>query len=174
MSLTFVEESVAILRRTPGVLDALLRDLPEVWTNANEGNGTWTPHAVVGHLIHAEENDWISRARMILEHGLSRTFEPFDREAQFRTGRQKPLPELLDQFAACRSNSLETLGDLRLTADQLRLEGSHPAFGAVSLRQLLATWTAHDLGHLLQISRVMARRYKAEVGPWAEYLSVMR
>ncbi len=165
---------MAILGRTPAVLDALLRGLPEGWTEATEGEGTWSPYAVMGHLIHGEVADWMPRLEMILEHGPSRTFAPFDREAQFAESEKKPLGGLLDEFRALRGDGLRRLAALDLQPEQLALTGTHPAFGAVTVRQLLATWTAHDLSHVVQISRVMAKRYRGEVGPWAAYLSVMK
>ena len=174
MSLSFLEERIAILKRTPDVLDAQLRGLPEIWTTATEGEGTWSPYDVVGHLIHGENGDWMTRTETILKHGTSRPFEPFDREAQFRHSAGKPLHALLDQFRGLRAANIERLLALDLQPAQLDLAGTHPALGAVTLRQLLSTWTAHDLAHLLQINRVMARRYRDEVGPWAQFLSVMR
>jgi len=174
MTGNFVEESLAILGRTPAVLDALLRDLPAGWTEATEGEGTWSPYAVMGHLIHGEVADWMPRLEMILEHGPSRTFPPFDREAQFAESEKKALGALLDEFGALRRDGLRRLAALDLQPEQLALTGMHPAFGAVTVRQLLATWTAHDLAHLVQINRVMAKRYREEVGPWAAYLSVMK
>ena len=173
MSQPFVEESITVLSRTPGTLNALLRELPDTWTSATEGPGTWSPYDVVGHLIHGEKADWIPRLNIILEHGDARPFDPFDREAQFRDSAGKSLPELLDEFSRLRRQNLDRLRALNLRPEQLELPGTHPALGRVTLRQLLATWTAHDLGHIIQISRVMAKRYKQDVGPWAEYLSVM-
>ncbi len=129
---------------------------------------------VVGHLIHGERTDWIPRARIILAHGPDRRFEPYDRLAQFRESQGKSLAGLLDELARLRSANLATLAGGRLTDAELALEGIHPEFGPVSLRQLLATWVAHDLGHLVQVSRTMARQYQDAVGPWARYLSVMR
>jgi hypothetical protein len=172
--MTFLEECTALLARTPGVLNSLLRDLPDAWTSATEGEGTWSPYVVMGHLIHGERTDWIPRLSIILEHGRSHPFEPFDREAQFRDSAGRTLNELLDEFAALRSENLSRIEALHLSSDLLLLEGMHPALGAVTARQLLATWAAHDLAHILQISRVMARRYRHEVGPWAQYLSVMQ
>ena len=169
----FLEESISVLARTPAALDALLRGLPEAWVAATEGPGTWSPYVVVGHLIHGEKVDWMPRLEIILEHGLGRAFEPFDREAQFSESHGKPMSALLDEFVYMRRNNLQRLQELNLQPGQLALRGMHPAFGAVTIRQLLATWTAHDLGHMMQVSRVMAKRYKHEVGPWAEYLSVM-
>lgn len=170
----FLSEAVALLSRTPAVLDALLRDLPEAWTTATEGPDTWSPYDVLGHLIHGEKADWMERLEIILEHGPDKPFAPFDREAQFHSGVQPSLESLLDEFTALRSANLARLRALELTEAHLELQGTHPAFGLVTARQLLATWTAHDMAHLLQISRVMAKRYKAEVGPWAQYLSVMQ
>ena len=157
MSLTFLEERLAILTRTPAVLDAQLRDLPAVWTAATEGEGTW-----------------MTRLKIILDHGPSRPFDSFDREAQFRESAGAPLNALLDQFRELREANLRQLIALDVQPDQLDLMGTHPALGAVTLRQLLSTWTAHDLAHLLQINRVMARRYRDDVGPWARFLSVMQ
>jgi hypothetical protein len=170
----FLQESLAILTRTPATLDCLLRDLPEVWTSATEGPGTWSPYVVIGHLIHAERTDWIPRLLIVLKHGGSRPFDTFDREAQLRKTDSKSLSSLLDEFKDCRNDSVNRLQALHLTPAQLELRGRHPALGPVTVRQLLATWTAHDLAHILQISRVMAKRYKEEVGPWAQYLSVMK
>lgn len=174
MAVHFLEDSLAILCRTPGALDSMLRDLPEAWTRATEGPGTWSPYVVLGHLIHGERVDWLPRLTIILEHGTSRAFDSFDRDAQFVESAGKPLSLLLDEFAALRRENLARVRLLDLQPAQLELQGTHPAFGAVSIRQLVATWTAHDLGHMVQISRVMARRYQDEVGPWAEYLSVMK
>ena len=174
MSLTFLEERLAILTRTPAVLDAQLRDLPAVWTAATEGEGTWSAYDVVGHLIHGERGDWMTRLKIILDHGPSRPFDSFDREAQFRESAGAPLNALLDQFRELREANLRQLVALDVQPDQLDLMGTHPALGAVTLRQLLSTWTAHDLAHLVQINRVMARRYRDDVGPWVRFLSVMQ
>lgn len=173
MASSFLDECTAVLERTPVVLNALLRGLPEVWTSCHEGEGTWSPYTVVGHLIHGEKVDWMPRLSMILEHGTARPFPLFDREAQFRESAGKRLDELLDEFAERRRQSLRLLEQLDLQPEQLQLEGLHPAFGNVNARQLLATWTAHDLSHLVQINRTLAKRYRTEVGPWAQYLSVM-
>ena len=174
MSGPFLEECFAVLTRTPATFDALLRGLPEQWTTATEGSGTWSPYAVIGHLIHGEKTDWLPRVMVILEHGPDHPFESFDRDAQFRDSEGKPMSSLLDEFAERRADNLVQLRALDLQPAQLELVGTHPALGRVTLRQLVATWTAHDLAHILQVSRVMAKRYKQEVGPWAEYLSVMR
>jgi hypothetical protein len=174
MTAPFLEECLSVLTRTPATLDTLLRDLPEAWTAATEGPGTWSPYVVIGHLIHGERADWMPRLAIILEHGPSRPFDPFDREAQFGESDGKSLSTLLDEFSALRRDNLARLRALNLQPAQFELKGTHPALGPVTVRQLLATWTAHDLAHILQVSRVMARRYKQEVGPWAEYLSVMK
>jgi DinB superfamily len=169
-----LDESVAVLTRTPATLDALLRGLPEGWTNAHEGGDTWSPFDVIGHLIHCERADWVLRARIILEHGESRTFDPFDRFAQFQESKGKTLDAMLDEFTALRAENLRTLAAMNLTEADLDRRGRHPAFGEVRLGQLLATWTAHDLGHIAQIVRAMAKQYTEAVGPWAEYLSILR
>lgn len=174
MAVPFLEECLSVLTRTPATLDTLLRDLPEAWTTATEGPGTWSPYVVIGHLIHGERTDWMPRLAIILEHGPNRPFDPFDREAQFRESHGKSLSTLLDEFSALRRDNLARLRALNLRPAQFELQGTHPALGPVTVRQLLATWTAHDLAHILQVSRVMAKRYKQEVGPWAEYLSVMK
>jgi hypothetical protein len=174
MIVPFLSESIAVLERTPATLAAQLRGLPEAWTKATEGPETWSPYDVLGHLVHGERADWMPRIEMILHAGAEETFAVFDRQAQFKDSVGKSLEDLLDEFASLRRQNLERLGGLSLGVADLELTGRHPAFGVVTLRQLLATWTAHDLAHLVQISRVMAKRYRDEVGPWAEYLSVMR
>jgi uncharacterized damage-inducible protein DinB len=165
--------ALPLLERTPATLRTLLADLPSEWTDANEGPETWSAFDVVGHLIHGERTDWIPRARMILEEGRSRPFEPFDRFAQFHDSVGKSLDELLDIFEQLRAESLRTLKGWQLTDAQLSLQGEHPVFGAVTLRQLLATWAAHDVSHLAQVSRVMAKQYRDAVGPWRAYLPIM-
>jgi hypothetical protein len=174
MTAPFLEECLSVLTRTPATLDALLRDLPEAWTAATEGPGTWSPYVVIGHLVHGEKADWMPRLAIILEHGPGRPFDSFDREAQFSESQGRSLSSLLDEFSTLRRDGLTRLRALDLQPAQLELRGTHPTLGPVTARQLLATWTAHDLAHLVQVSRVMARRYQQEVGPWAEYLSVMK
>jgi len=169
----FLKESLAVLARTPATLNALLRDLPEAWTAATEGPGTWSPYVVIGHLIHGDKTDWMPRLAIILEHGESRPFDRFDMQAHFGEAAGRPLSALLDEFADLRRDNLALLRELALQPEQLELTGMHPDLGPVTVRQLLATWTAHDLAHILQVSRVMAKRYRQEVGPWAQYLSVM-
>jgi hypothetical protein len=164
---------IAVLERTPGTLRAMLAGLPPAWIDGTEGPETWSPYVIVGHLIHAERTDWIPRARITLDQGADRRFEPYDRFAQFRESEGKTLTDLLDEFARLRAGNLSTLAGWRLSDAQLALEGEHPAFGAVTLRQLLATWVAHDLGHVAQTARVMAKQYREAVGPWRAYLPVM-
>ncbi len=168
------EDATRILRRTPSTLSALLSGLPESWIRATEGPDTWSPYDVVGHLIHGERTDWIARARTILDHGESRTFDPFDRFAQFEESRGKTLDQLLEEFAALRGANVETLEGWNLTDDELGRTGRHPELGRVTLRQHLSTWVAHDLGHIAQIVRVMAKQYGEQVGPWREYLRIVR
>jgi hypothetical protein len=168
-----LDDAVALLMRTPTTLDALLRGLPVWWTRGNEGSGTWSAFDVVGHLIHGEETDWIPRVKIILEHGETRAFDKFDREAQFDAAQPQTLEERLDRFASLRRENLRALAELRLSEADLDRTGRHPAFGVVTLRQLLATWVAHDLDHLMQISRVLGRQYGDQVGPWRAYLRVI-
>ena len=168
-----LDDAVALLARTPATLEALLRGLPAWWTTANEGPNTWSPFDVIGHLIHGEETDWIPRVKIVLEHGESRAFEKFNREAQFEASQPQTLGARLDQFAALRRENLRTLAELRLTDADLDRAGRHPAFGVVTMRQLLATWVAHDLDHVMQISRVLGRQYASEVGPWRAYLRII-
>jgi hypothetical protein len=166
-------DGIAILERTPRVLHALLDELPPVWTQATEGPDTWSPFDIVGHLVHGERTDWIPRAEIILAQGAHRRFAVFDRLAQFRESEGKSLAILLAEFAQLRADNLAKLQSWQLSDAQLGLEGEHPAFGTVTLRQLLATWVAHDLGHLAQSARVMAKQYREAVGPWRAYLTIM-
>lgn len=166
-------DSQALLARTPRILDAWLRGLPASWLHATEGASTWSPFDVLGHLIHGERTDWIPRAQLILGDAADKTFAPFDRSAMFAASAGRSVEELLDEFAALREQSLRSLDSWALAEEDLERRGVHPAFGAVTLRQLLSTWTAHDLGHLAQVARVMAKRYREDVGPWRAYLSVM-
>jgi len=166
-------DAIAVLERTPAVLRTWLAGLPEGWTTCNEGPETFSPYDILGHLIHGERADWIARARIILDQGANRRFEPYDRFAQQRESAGKTLTQLLDEFATLRDSNLATLSGWRLTDAELALEGEHPTFGAVTLRQLLSTWAAHDLGHIAQAARVMAKRYRDDVGPWRAYLPVL-
>ena len=164
---------IAVLERTPHTFRTLLDGLPSTWTDSTDGPETWSPFDIVGHLVHGERTDWVPRAELILAQGPERRFVPFDRSAQFRESEGKSLSDLLDEFADLRAANLSTLAGWRLTEAQLALEGEHPAFGPVTLRQLLATWVAHDLGHVAQAARVMAKQYREAVGPWRAYLPVM-
>jgi len=169
-----LNEAMAVLTRTPAALDALLRGLPNLWVRGNEGKDTWSPYDIVGHLIEGERTDWMPRARMILEHGEARPFEPFDRFAQMKESQNKTLEILLDDFARLRKESLSALRALNLQPEDLSRRGRHPALGVVSLSQLLSTWAVHDLTHLHQLSRVMAYQYREAVGPWSVYLGVLQ
>jgi hypothetical protein len=165
--------TISLLSRTPTALDALLRDLPEMWTIRNEGENTWSAFDVLGHLIHGELTDWMPRARMVLQFGESKTFDTFDRRAQERDSVGKSMDQLLDEFARLRAKNLDELRALNLRSEDLEMSGRHPALGVVTLSQLLATWAVHDLTHLHQISRVMAHQYREAAGPWNKYLGVL-
>jgi hypothetical protein len=169
-----LQHTMSLLARTPAALDALLRDLPETWTFRNEGESTWSAFDIVGHLIHGERIDWMPRARIILQFGETQTFETFDRGGHVRESEGKSLGQLLDEFAGLRSENLDELRALNLRQEDLALRGRHPALGVVTLSQLLATWAAHDLTHLHQVSRVLAHQYRELVGPWSAYLGVMQ
>ena len=168
-----LELTTALLARTPAVLDALLRGLPDAWTRANEGGDSWSAFDVVGHLIHGELTDWIPRAKIILEHGEGRAFEPFDRFAMFEKSKGKSLNELLDTFERLRQKNLGELEEMYLTPELLGKRGMHPELGVVTLEELLATWAVHDLSHIGQIVRVMCKQYGGAVGPWKAYLPVL-
>jgi len=168
-----LDKARELLRRTPGTLNALLSDLPDDWVLANEGPETFSPYDVIGHLIEGEENDWIPRARIILEHGEARPFEKFDRFAMYEKSKGKSPAELLARFEEVRGESLRQLDELNLTPELLQKRGSHPALGVVTLSQLLSAWVVHDLGHIRQIVRVMAKQYREEIGPWKAYLSIV-
>lgn len=168
-----LSNAIQVLERTPLSFRALLGGLTEDWTAPNEGPETFSAFDNLGHLIHGERTDWIPRARLILEQGTNRRFEPFDRFAHYRESRGKTLGQLLDEFASLRAENLSTLRGWNLSEQQLALEGEHPSLGPVTLSQLLATWVAHDLGHLAQTARVMAKQYREAVGPWRQYLPVL-
>jgi DinB superfamily len=167
------EDALPVLRRTPSVLRALLLDLPDSWIGATEGPGTWSPFDVVGHLIHGDRTDWMPRVEHMLRHGDAVPFPAFDRGAMFAASKGLSLGELLETFAQLRAESLDRLAALKLTAADLARRGRHPEFGVVTLSQHLATWVAHDLGHVGQVVRVMARQYSTAVGPWRAYLSIL-
>lgn len=168
------DRATEILSRTPATVTSLLAGLSEPWIKNNEGPETWSPYDVVGHLIHGERTDWMPRLKSILELGESRPFDPFNRFAQFEASKGKSLSELLETFATLRRQNLATLKQLNLTEEHFKLKGTHPDFGPVALEQLLATWVVHDLDHISQIARVMAKQYLNEVGPWVNYLSILK
>jgi hypothetical protein len=169
-----LDETIAVLTRTPATLDALLRGLPESWVRSNEGKDTWSAFDIVGHLIAGERTDWMARVRIILEDGEARPFDPFDRLAQLKASQNKSLEQLLDDFASLRRENLAALQALDLGHEDMSRRGRHPALGVVTLAELLATWTVHDLTHLHQLSRVMAHQYRDAVGPWNAYLGVLK
>jgi len=167
-------DALAVLTRTPIALDALLRGLPNVWVRCNEGKDSWSAFDIVGHLIVGERTDWVPRARIILENGEARPFDPFDRFAQVKESQGKSLEQLLEDFARLRKENLAALQALNLQPEDLNRRGKHPALGVVTLSELLATWAVHDLTHLHQLSRVMAHQYREVVGPWRAYLGVLK
>ena len=167
-----ISEAIDLLARTPAVLDVLLRDLPDPWIKNNEGPKTWSPFDVLGHLIHGEKTDWMVRTRLILEDSQT-PFEPFDRFAQIKESQGKTMQDLLNEFKDLREQNLIDLQNLSLSEDQLAKKGVHPEFGDITCRQLLAAWVVHDQGHIVQVSRVMAKQYTEEVGPWTKYLTVL-
>ncbi|MGW9686960.1 DinB family protein [Flagellimonas sp. 2504JD1-5] len=167
-------ESIQILDKTPSIISNLLKELPEAWVKTNEGGDTWSPYDVVGHLIHGEKTDWIPRAEIILNDEMNKDFEPFDRFAQFTNSNGKTLNELLLEFKTLRAENIEKLKALQIDEPALMKTGVHPEFGSVTLKQLLAAWVVHDLGHINQITRVMAKNYKTEAGPWPKYLAVLQ
>jgi len=169
-----LDHAKEIFRRTPVTLNSLLLHLPDKWVASNEGDDTWSPFDVVGHLIHAEETDWIPRVKMVLEYGEKRAFEPFDRFAMFEKSRGKSMGDLLAMFERRRAESLRELDEMSITLEMLRQTGLHPEFGAVTLSQLLSTWVVHDLSHVGQIVRVMAKQYHQAVGAWQAYLPILR
>ncbi len=168
-----LDQAKEVLRRTPPTLNALLSDLPDEWVLSNEGPETWSPYDVLGHLIHGEETDWIPRARIILEDGEARPFDRFDRFAMFEKSKGKSLRELLATFEQLRGESLRQLDALNLTPELLAKRGTHPVLGVVTLSQLLSAWVVHDLGHIRQIVRTMAKQYRDAIGPWTEFLTIV-
>jgi hypothetical protein len=168
-----VNRSIEILSATPAVLEQWLGGLSDDWIYSNEGENTWSPHVVVGHLIYADETNWIARARKIFSD-VDNRFEPFNRQAQFELYNDKDIRELLTRFAVVRKNALKELSSLELNEKTLSRTGIHPEFGKVTLSQLLSTWTVHDLDHINQISRVLAKQYHDAVGPWTAFLGVLK
>lgn len=168
-----LDAALEILERTPQVIRSFLQGLSDDWIYHNEGPETWSPFDVVGHLIHGEKTDWTERLKIVLSEGDRKTFAPFDRFAQFEDSKDKTLNDLLLEFEQLRANNLTFLKALNLSETDYGKTGVHPALGEVTLKELLSTWVVHDLGHIVQISRVMAKQYKDEVGPWQEYLTVL-
>jgi DinB superfamily len=168
-----IAKSVEILERTPAVLQILLGGLTADWVMNNEGPETFSPYDVIGHLIHGEKTDWTERAKMILEFGDSKTFVKWNRFAQYEESKGKSLQQLLDEFAAIRKENMVWFTSLGLTETDLDKKGMHPVLGEVTLRNLLATWVAHDLTHIAQVTRVMAKQYKEEMGPWPEFFRIL-
>lgn len=167
------DKAIEILEQTPKTLNSYLGNLSDDWLFANEGDGTWSPFDVVGHLIHGEKTDWIPRLKIILSNAENKTFESFDRFAQFEASKGKSITQLLNEFELLRQDNLKVLKQLNLSSEQLQQKGIHPELGEVSLSELLACWVTHDLGHIAQISRVMAKQYKNEVGPWVAYIPIV-
>ncbi|WP_298513695.1 DinB family protein [uncultured Kordia sp.] len=169
-----IEKSIEILSQTPETLTTMLSELSDEWLYNNEGTNTWSPYDIIGHLVHGEKTDWIVRAKIILSSAENKTFEPFDRFAQENDSKGKSIQELLAEFSELRSKNLKALETLHITENDFIKKGMHPELGEVNLKQLLATWTVHDLGHIGQISRVMAKQYTDELGPWKAYLGILK
>ena len=168
-----LNHSVLILEKTPEVINAMLQNIPEPWAYNNEGKDTWSPFDIIGHLVHGEHTDWIPRAKIILSDQAQKNFEPFDRFAQFENSKNKSLETVLQEFQQLRKLNIEQLKAFHLTEEQLQLTGNHPELGTVTLQQLLATWVVHDLSHIHQITRVLAKNYTDQVGPWVQYISII-
>jgi DinB superfamily len=169
-----LRQTTALLARTPAALNALLRSLPDVWTYSNEGGSTWNALEIIGHLIDCERTNWLPRARIILEHGETQPFTPFDRGGHIRETEGRSLDQVLDEFIRLRAENLTQLEALDLQPADLDRRGIHPVFGPITLSELLATWATHDLTHLHQLSRVLAYQYREAVGPWSRYLGVLQ
>ena len=169
-----VDKSLEILERTPKVLITMLQDISADWTSPNEGGDSWSVYDIIGHLIHGENTDWVPRTEIILSENSDKKFTPFDRFAQFEDSKGKTLNQLLKEFKMLRERNIEQLRSKKITDKNLEEIGIHPAFGNVTLSQLLSTWVVHDLNHIAQISRVMAKQYRVEVGPWTEYLRILQ
>lgn len=169
-----LNKSISVLENTPILLKNMLSELSKDWTHENEGPETWSPFDVVGHLVHGERTDWITRSFIIMNDSDQKTFQPYDRFAQFEESKGKTLEELLREFQVLRNQNLEQLKGFGLTESDYNREGIHPSLGPVTLANLLSAWVVHDLGHIAQISRVMAKQYKDEVGPWAQYMTILK
>jgi len=169
-----IDKSIEILERTPLILEAYLNGLSDEWLKNNEGENTWSPYDILGHLIQGEKTDWIPRAKIILSDKADKTFEPFDRFAQLNMSQEKTIDELLTAFKKLRSENIQELKSMQINSTKLLETGIHPELGTANLKELLSTWVVHDLGHISQISRVMAKQYKSEVGPWVAYLGILK
>jgi hypothetical protein len=169
-----LEHTITLLERTPSVIKDLLKDLPEAWIKVTEGTDTWSPYDVVGHLVHGEKTDWIPRIMIILSDSDQKTFQPYDRYAQFEMSKGKSLEDLMAEFESHRKQNLDQLKELALTDTELNLKGIHPSLGPVTMRNLLSAWVVHDHGHIAQISRVLAKQYATEVGPWTKYMTILK
>ena len=168
-----IERSIEILERTPAVLNSMLSGIDDDWVMNNEGPETFSPYDVIGHLVHGEKTDWTARTKMILEFGDTKTFVPWNRFAQYEESKGKTLQELLDEFMAIRKENMDWFKSLQLTEADLDKKGMHPKLGPVTLRNLLATWVVHDLTHIAQVARVMAKQYKDDMGPWPEFFRIL-
>lgn len=168
-----LNQAISVLERTPGVFKQLLDNISQEWTHKNEGKDTWSPYDVVGHLVHGEKTDWMPRLEIVLNDSENNTFEPYDRFAQFEMSKGKSLGDLLDEFEILRKKNLRTLKSKFLSSNDLTKQGIHPGLGPVTLNQMLSAWVVHDLGHIAQVSRVMAKQYKEEIGPWTQYLTIV-
>ena len=169
-----IDKSIEILERTPSVLFSMLYNISEEWSFCNEGVDTWSAYDILGHLIHGERTDWMARVDIILSDEQDKTFTPFDRFGQFQESKGKSMNQLIDQFVLLRKRNIEYIRFKKLTESDFLKTGIHPTFGKVTLAQLLSTWAIHDLNHLAQIARVMAKQYKSEVGPWSEFLRILK
>ena len=168
------EQAIEILERTPAVLNTLLSDISNDWVMNNEGAETFSPYDVIGHLIHGEKTDWVVRAKIILQHGVNKPFDPYDRFAQYEESKGKSLQQLLDEFEETRKQNVAWLQSCQLTENDLERKGMHPVLGEVTLRNLLSTWVVHDLTHIAQVTRVMAKQYKDEMGPWPQFFRILQ
>lgn len=169
-----VNKAIEILERTPSTLSSLLHGISNEWLRNNEGGQSWSPYEIVEHLIHGEKTDWIPRAKVILSDATDKTFTPFDRFVQLNDDQEKSIEELLGEFKELRIENIKILRSFPINSSTLQQKGIHPELGEANLKQLLSTWVVHDLGHIAQISRVMAKQYKNEVGPWRAYLGILK
>ena len=168
-----LEQAISVLQKTPKVMKTFLGGLSSEWTTNNEGSDSWSPYDVIGHLVHGEKTDWMPRLEIVLSEKGNKTFTPYDRFAQFEMSKGKSLNDLLSEFETLRKENLVTLQSKKLTAKDLQRQGIHPELGPVTLSEMLSAWVVHDLGHIAQVSRVMAKQYKGEVGPWTRYLTIL-